>query len=157
MVMSRELFILSLFAITVTGIAGYLLYKYGTSMLGTITFDRMAEINLTSKSMFYLAIMILGFIMVAYAGITLRHDIFVMNYLFTPAIFIGLVMLFVSRLMIGIPLSVTGVGKLTALLTALLVVGTAIASNIFFKETFSFRVIFGIALGVFAVILIGEV
>jgi drug/metabolite transporter (DMT)-like permease len=59
--------------------------------------------------------------------------------------------------MIGIPLSVTGVGKLTALLTALLVVGTAIASNIFFKETFSLRVILGIALGVFAVILIGEV
>ena len=70
MVMSRELFILSLFVITATGIAGYLLYKYGTGMLGTITFDRMAEINLTSNSMFYLAIMILGFIMVAYAGVT---------------------------------------------------------------------------------------
>jgi drug/metabolite transporter (DMT)-like permease len=154
--MVKEVFALSLIVITVTGILGYLLYKYGTDSLGTISFGRLVEVTLTSQSIFYLGIMILGFVMVAFAGIQLRDDLFIMRYLFTPAIFLGLVMLFVSRFLIGIPLSITGVGKLTAVLTALLVVGTAITSNIIFKESFSLRVTAGIALGVISVLLVGE-
>jgi drug/metabolite transporter (DMT)-like permease len=154
--MVKEVFALSLIVITVTGILGYLLYKYGTDSLGAISFGRLVEVTLSSQSIFYLGIMILGFVMVAFAGIQLRDDLFIMRYLFTPAIFLGLVMLFVSRFLIGIPLSITGVGKLTAVLTALLVVGTAITSNILFKESFSLRVTAGIALGVISVLLIGE-
>jgi drug/metabolite transporter (DMT)-like permease len=116
----------------------------------------MTEMRLTTQSILYLTIMILGFVMVAFGGYELRNHFFIMEYLFTPAIFLGLVMLFISRFLIGIPLSVTGVGRLTAVLTALLVVGTAIASNIFFKESFSPRVAAGIALGVISVLLIGE-
>jgi len=155
--MTREMFILSIFAITVSGVVGALLYKYGTNILGTITFESLAEIKFTTRSVIYLGIMFLGLAMAAYAGIALSDDLFIMRYLFTPAIFFGLVMLFISRFMMGIPLSVTGVGKLTAILTALLVVCTAIASNLFFKESFSLRMMAGIALGVISVLLIGEV
>lgn len=154
--LTRETFIVSLAVITLSGIVGYLLYKHGTNSLGTMTFERMTEIRLTSQSFLYLAVMITGFVMVAFGGYELRNHLFVMQYIFTPAIFLGLVMLFVSRFLIGIPLSVTGVGRLTAILTALLVVGTAIASNIFFKESFSPRVAAGIALGILSVLLIGE-
>jgi len=157
LVVAREMFILSIAAITVTGVLGALLYKYGTNILGTITFESLKEIKFTTRSIFYLGILALGLAMAAYAGYALSDDLFIMRYLFTPAIFFGLVMLFISRFLIGIPLSVTGVGKLTAILTALTVVCTAIASNLFFKESFSLRMVAGIALGVIAVLLIGEV
>jgi len=155
--MTRELFTISLIVITFSGIAGYLLYKLGSNSLGAITFEKLAEMNLTGKSILYLAIMLLGFVMAAYGGYELRNYFFAMRYLLTPAIFLGLVLLFVSRFLIGIPLSVTGVGKLTAILTALLVVGTAIASGIIFKESYSIRVLAGIALAVVSIVLIGEV
>ena len=154
--MSRELFVLSIIAITLSGVVGSLLYKYGTNNLGAITFERLAELKLSTRTILYLSIMILGFVIVAYAGLELQNELFIMRYLFTPAIFFALIMLFISRFLVGIPLSVTGVGKLTAILTALLVIGTAAASNIFFKEDFSLRVAAGIALGAISVILIGE-
>ncbi|MGQ9543320.1 MAG: hypothetical protein ACUVTM_04440 [Candidatus Bathyarchaeia archaeon] len=154
--MPKETFILSIVAITVTGILGYILYKSGTDSLGQITFKRLLEIDIDGRSILYLAILILGVCMVTYGGYMLRDYTFAMQYLYTPAILAGLIMLFISRFLIGIPLSVTGVGRLTALLTALLVVGTALTSHIVFKEAFSLRVGLGIALGVVAVILIGE-
>ena len=155
--MTRELFIISLVVITLSGVAGYLLYKLGSNSLGVITFERLAEADLTGRSLAYLAVMLLGFVMVAYGGYELRSHIFAMRYLFTPAIFVGLVLLFVSRFLIGIPLSVTGVGKLTAVLTALLVVGTAFASSIIFRESYSLRVVAGMMLAVLSILLIGEV
>jgi drug/metabolite transporter (DMT)-like permease len=154
--MSKETFIVSLAVITLSGALGYLLYKYGTDSLGPITFERLGEIRLTGQSIIYLALMLLGFGVVAYSGLELKNDLFIMRYLFTPAILFGLVMLFISRFLIGIPLSITGVGKLTAILTALVVISTAIASNIFFKESFSLKAVAGIALGVISVLLIGE-
>ncbi len=155
--MTRGIFILSLIVITLSGIVGYLLYKYGTNSLGAITFERLVEMKLTGQSILYLTIMIIGLVCVVYGGYELRDYFFAMRYLFTPAILLGLIMLFISRFLIGIPLSVTGVGRLTAILTALLVVGTAVASNIFFKEAYSLRVVAGITLGVISVLLIGEV
>jgi len=155
--MTRELFVVSLVVITLSGVAGYLLYKLGSNSLGVITFERLAEADLTGRSLAYLAVMLLGFVMVAYGGYELRSHIFAMRYLFTPAIFVGLVLLFVSRFLIGIPLSVTGVGKLTAVLTALLVVGTAFASSIIFRESYSLRVVAGMMLAVLSILLIGEV
>jgi hypothetical protein len=155
--LTRELFIVSLVVITLSGVAGYLLYKLGSNSLGVITFERLAEADLTGRSLAYLAVMLLGFLLVAYGGYELRSHIFAMRYLFTPAIFAGLVLLFVSRFLIGIPLSVTGVGKLTAVLTVLLVLGTAAASSIVFKESYSLRVVAGMALAALSILLIGEV
>lgn len=155
--MTRGIFILSLIVITLSGIVGYLLYKHGTNSLGAITFNRLLEVKLTVQSIVYLTVMMIGFVMLVYGGYELRDYFFAMRYLFTPAILLGLIMLFISRFLIGIPLSVTGVGRLTAVLTALLVVGTAVSSNIFFKEAYSLRVAAGITLGVISVLLIGEV
>jgi drug/metabolite transporter (DMT)-like permease len=81
---------------------------------------------------------------------------FVAKYLFTPIIILALIMMALSRFLIGVPLSVTGLGRLTGLLTALTVVTTAVASNLIFKETYSIRVLAGIVLAVAAVVLIGE-
>ena len=91
-----------------------------------------------------------------YGGYSLRGQVFAAEYLFTPIIFLALVMMALSRFLVGIPMSVTGLGRLTGLLTALTVITTAVASNLIFKETFSMRVLAGMALAAVAVVLIGE-
>lgn len=93
---------------------------------------------------------------VFYVGHSLTNDFFAAKYLFSPIIFSSLILLFLSRLLIGIPLSTTGLGKLTAVITTLGVAATAAASSLVFGEAYSPRVIVGIALGMVAVLLIGE-
>jgi multidrug transporter EmrE-like cation transporter len=102
------------------------------------------------------ALVLFSVVLFFYSGYSLRDNMFAARYLFTPIIFLALIMMAFSRFLIGVPLSVTGLGRLTGLLTALGVLTTAVASNLIFKETFSFRVLAGIALAVAAVVLIGE-
>ncbi len=136
--------------------AGGLLYKLGTNSLGTIAFSDILSFKLSPKSVSYLILGAAGALAVLIAGFLLRPSFFAANYLFSPMIFLALVMLFFSRFFIGIPLSTTGLGRLTAVVTTLSVVSTALASAIVFGEAFPPKVIVGIALGVVAVLLIGE-
>jgi drug/metabolite transporter (DMT)-like permease len=104
----------------------------------------------------FAGLVIFSVILFFYSGYSLRDNSFAARYLFLPIVFLALIMMAVSRFLIGVPLSVTGLGRLTGLLTALGVLTTAVASSIIFKETFSTRVLAGMALAVAAVILIGE-
>lgn len=149
-------FWISVVLIVVLGTIGSVLFKSGTNMLGTIDFRRLLEMRTSMPTMAFAGLLVFSVALFFYSGYRLGDYSFAAKYLFTPIIFLALIMMAFSRFLIGVPLSVTGLGRLTGLLTALGVVTTAAASSLIFKEAFSVRVIAGIALAVIAVILIGE-
>lgn len=146
----------SVVLIVALGTIGGVLFKLGTNTLGTIDFRRLLEIRMSLPTVIFAGLLIFSVLLFFYSGYSLGDYSFAAKYLFTPVIFLALIMMAFSRFLIGVPLSVTGLGRLTGLLTALGVVTTAAASSLIFKEAFSIRVLAGIALAVIAVILIGE-
>lgn len=142
--------------IVALGTIGGVLFKSGTNALGTIDYRRLLEIKTSMTTMVFAGLLVFSVFLFFFSGYSLSDYSFAAKYLFSPIIFLALIMMAFSRFLIGVPLSVTGLGRLTGLLTALGVLTTAIASNLIFKEIFSLRVVAGIALAVVAVILIGE-
>jgi len=142
--------------IVALGTIGGVLFKSGTNALGTIDYRRLLEIKTSMTTIVFTALLVFSVFLFFFSGYSLSDYSFAAKYLFSPIIFLALIMMAFSRFLIGVPLSVTGLGRLTGLLTALGVLTTAIASNLIFKEIFSLRVVAGIALAVVAVILIGE-
>jgi len=142
--------------IVVLGTVGGVLFKSGTNALGTIDFRRLLELRMSTTTLVLAALLVFSVVLFFYSGYSLRDYSFAARYLFSPIIFVALVAMAFSRFLIGVPLSVTGLGRLTGLLTALGVLTTAVASSLVFKEAFSTRVLAGIALAVVAVVLIGE-
>jgi len=138
------------------GTVGGVLFKYGTNTLGTIDYRRLLEIKMSTTTVVLAGLLLFSVFLFFFTGYSLGDHTFAAKYLFSPIIFLALIMLAFSRFLIGVPLSVTGLGRLTGLLTALGVITTAVASVLAFKETFSARELAGIALAVAAVILIGE-
>jgi len=149
-------FWLPIVLIIVIGTVGGLLFKYGTNAFGSISLERMFEIQFSSSTFFYLGMMLVGVLLIVFSGYSLRGEFFAMRFLFSPMIFCALVALFISRLLIGVPLSVTGLGRLTMIVTTLGAVATVVASAIVFKESFPPRVALGVVLGIAAIALIGE-
>lgn len=149
-------FWLSVALIVALGTAGGALFKYATGLHGEVTFERIADFRLSTRSIAYLALMAVGALLVIYSGYELSDSSFAMAFLFSPAVFVALILLFASRFLIGIPLSVSGLGRLTALLTTLTVGSTTIAGALLFGETFSTRVVAGLLLGLLSIILIGR-
>jgi drug/metabolite transporter (DMT)-like permease len=143
-------------AITAIGTLGSVLFKYGTNAFGTLTLDRLLRFDFSKASVLGLALFSFGAAAALLGGYLLRDASFAAEFLFYPAIFLALAMLFVSRFLIGIPLSVTGLGRLNALLTVISIVTTTVASALIFKEAFSVRVILGFLLGMASILLIGE-
>jgi len=142
--------------IVALGTVGGVLFKSGTNALGTIDYRRLLEIRTSTPTLVFATLLFFSIVLFFYSGYSLADYSFAAKYLFSPIIFLALIMMALSRFLIGVPLSVTGLGRLTGLLTALGVLTTAVASNLIFKEVFSARVLAGIALAVIAVILIGE-
>jgi len=142
--------------IVALGTVGGVLFKSGTNALGTIDYRRLLEIRTSTPTLVFATLLFFSIVLFFYSGYSLADYSFAAKYLFSPIIFLALIMMALSRFLIGVPLSVTGLGRLTGLLTALGVLTTAVASNLIFKEVFSTRVLAGIALAVIAVILIGE-
>lgn len=149
-------FWITVIMITALGTIGGVLFKFGTNALGTIDFRRLLEMRMSTTTFVLAGLVVFSVLLFFYSGYSLRDHSFAARYLFSPIIFVALIMMAFSRFLIGVPLSVTGLGRLTGLLTALGVLTTAVASNLIFKETFSTRVLAGIALAVVAVVLIGE-
>ena len=149
-------FWISVGLVVLFGTIGGVLYKIGTNQIQGITLDRLVQVELSRETLPYMFLLFFSVGLFFFSGYSLRDKIFAANYLFAPVIFLALIMLSLSRFVIGVPLSQRGLGQLTALLTALGVVATAVASWIVFRENFSLRAILGVALGVVAVILIGE-
>ena len=146
----------SVVLIVALGTIGGVIFKLGTNALGTIDYGRLMEVKRSTPTFIFAALLFFSVVLFFYSGYSLGNYSFAAMYLFSPIIFLALIMMAFSRFLIGVPLSVTGLGRLTGLLTALGVLTTAVASNLIFKEAFSVRVLAGIALAVIAVILIGE-
>ena len=149
-------FWLSVSLVVLFGTLGGVLYKMGTNQIQGITLDKLAQVEISRETLPYLFVLFLSVGLFFYSGYSLRDKVFAANYLFAPVIFLALIMLSLSRFMIGVPLSRSGLAQLTALLTAMTVVATAISSWLIFKENFSLRTIAGVALAIVAVILVGE-
>ena len=149
-------FWISIAAITIVGTVGSVLFKHGTNAFGTLTFERLLQAEPSKISFVGMALLSAGALMAVLGGYMLKPASVAFEFLFYPAVFVALVMLFASRILIGIPLSVTGLGRLNALLTVLSIVSTAVASALVFKETFSTRVVIGFLLGGISILLIGE-
>lgn len=148
------MFWIAVVVIVLLGTIGGVLYKYGTNELGTISFEKLLDVKTSARFWLYGALMVGGFLLFILGGISLRSESFAMQYLFSPIIFIALVLMFLSRFLVGIPLSTTGLGRITAITTSLLVVATTVASIIVFKEEVNTRVWAGIGLGVVAIVLL---
>jgi drug/metabolite transporter (DMT)-like permease len=142
--------------IVTLGTVGGVLFKLGTNALGAIDYRRLTGIKMSTTTIILAGLLFFSIFLFFVSGYSLSSYSFAAKYLFYPIVFVALIMMAISRFLIGVPLSVTGLGRLTGLLTALGVITTAAASVLVFKETFSTRELAGLALAVVAVILLGE-
>lgn len=149
-------FWLWILAIIIMGTLGSVAFKYGTNHIGEITLQKLMQFQVTKETILYGCVLITGVALFFLGGYGLGGKVFAARYLFTPLIFGALTLFFISRLLIGVPLSTTGLGRFTSILTSLTIVSTAAASALIFKEAYTMKVIVGMALGIAAVILIGQ-
>lgn len=150
-------FWLSVGLVVLFGTIGGVLYKMGTNQIqGGVSLDRILQVELSRETIPYLFLLFLSIGLFFFAGYSLRDRIFAAEFLFAPVIFLALIMLSLSRFLIGIGLSQRGLGEFTGLLTPLVVGATALASFLVLRESFTPRAALGIGLGMFAVYLIGE-
>lgn len=143
-------------AVVVIWTAGMILFKYGVNEFGTITFERLMRVELSMAALPTLAAMMIGVVVALWAGYNLKGHSFALTFLLSPAIILALTLALVSRFLIGIPLSMAGVGLVNALLSVLTVMSTALASAMIFGESFSPKVLLGFLLGAISILLIGE-
>lgn len=151
-----SIFWIFIIAISLLGTIGGVLFKHGTNNLGGVTFNRLLELKVTAPSIASIGLIVLGFVLFFVGGYTLRDFSFAATYLFSPIIFSALVLLAASRFLVGVPLSMVGLGRFTAIATAVGVATTAIASALVFKEQFSIRALIGLGLAIGAVALLGQ-
>lgn len=115
-----------LIAISLLGAAGNILFKVGTEKLGAITPQRFLDISFTFK------------------------------YLFTPAIFIALILLFLGRFLTGTPLSVLGATQAFVIVTVLSLAFTLALETIIFRQIYDLWTYAGVVLGLASVALISR-
>lgn len=115
-----------LIAISLLGAAGNILFKVGTEKLGTISPQRFLDVT------------------------------FIFKYLFSPAIFTALVLLFLGRFLTGTPLSVLGATQAFVIVTVLSLAFTLALETIIFKQIYDLWTYTGVVLGLAAVALISR-
>jgi magnesium-transporting ATPase (P-type) len=113
-------------AVSLLGAAGNILFKVGTEKLGTITPQRFLDIS------------------------------FVFKYLFTPAIFTALILLFLGRFLTGSPLSVLGATQAFVIVTVLSLAFTLALETVVFKQVYDIWTYAGIGLGLASIALISR-
>jgi drug/metabolite transporter (DMT)-like permease len=115
-----------LVVISLLGAAGNILFKFGTEKLGAIPPQRFLDVS------------------------------FIFQYLFSPAIFTALVLLFLGRFLTGSPLSVLGATQAFVIVTVLSLAFTLVLETIVFKQVYDIWTYAGIILGLAAVALIAR-
>lgn len=113
-------------AVSFLGAVGNILLKIGTNKWGLIPPQRFLDIS------------------------------FSIRYIFTPSIFIALVILFLGRFLIGSPLSVLGVTQAFVAITVLSLVFTLILEAIVFNQRYDFWTYIGIIIGLASIALISR-
>lgn len=113
-------------AVALLGAAGNILFKIGTEKLGAITPQRFLDIP------------------------------FIFKYLFTPAIFTALILLFLGRFLTGTPLSVLGATQAFVIVTVLSLAFTLALETVVFKQIYDMWTYAGIVLGLASIALISR-
>ena len=89
-------------------------------------------------------------------GLQNKPIFFWIKFLFTPVVFMGLALLFSSRLLWALPLSEIDIGRYAMIVTPLNLLLLAILSHIFFKETLAIKDYVGILFALVGVILLAR-
>ena len=113
-------------AVALLGAAGNILFKVGTEKLGAITPQRFLDIS------------------------------FIFKYLFSPAIFTALILLFLGRFLTGTPLSVLGATQAFVIVTVLSLAFTLALETVVFKQIYDVWTYAGIVLGLASIALISR-
>jgi len=113
-------------AVSFLGAVGNILLKIGTNKWGLIPPQRFLDIS------------------------------FSIRYLFTPSIFIALVILFLGRFLIGSPLSALGVTQAFVAITVLSLVFTLILEAVVFNQRYDVWTYIGIIIGLTSIALISR-
>ncbi|MEM2969508.1 MAG: hypothetical protein QXR63_01070 [Candidatus Bathyarchaeia archaeon] len=113
-------------AVSFLGAVGNILLKIGTDKWGVIPPQRFLDIS------------------------------FSIRYLFTPSVFIALVILFLGRFLIGSPLSVLGVAQAFVAITVLTLVFTLILEALVFNQRYDVWTYIGIIIGLVSIALISR-
>jgi uncharacterized membrane protein len=113
-------------AVSFLGAVGNILLKIGTNKWGLIPPQRFLDIS------------------------------FSIRYLFTPSIFIALVILFLGRFLIGSPLSALGVTQAFVAITLLSLVFTLILEAVVFNQRYDVWTYIGIIIGLTSIALISR-
>ncbi|MEM2913847.1 MAG: hypothetical protein QXH91_00390 [Candidatus Bathyarchaeia archaeon] len=113
-------------AVSLLGAVGNILFKIGTNQLGEISPQRFLDIS------------------------------FIFRYLFTPAVFAALVILFLGRFLIGSPLSVLGVTEAFVVITVLGLIFTLLLEAVVFHQRYDLWTYIGIIIGLASISLIAR-
>ncbi|MEM1538970.1 MAG: hypothetical protein QXW82_05555 [Candidatus Bathyarchaeia archaeon] len=113
-------------AVSFLGAVGNILFKIGTSKWGLIPPQRFLDIS------------------------------FSIQYLFTPSIFLALVILFLGRFLIGSPLSALGVTQTFVAVTVLSLVFTLALETLILNQRYDVWTYVGIVIGLVSVVLISR-
>jgi len=112
--------------VSLLGAVGNLLFKIGTNQFGVISPQRLLDIS------------------------------FSFRYLFTPSIFVALLILFVGRFLTGSPLSVSGATQLFVVITVLSLIFTLILETLVLKQRYDLWTYAGILIGLISIALIAR-
>jgi len=112
--------------VSLLGAVGNLLFKIGTNQFGVISPQRLLDIS------------------------------FSFRYLFTPSIFVALLILFVGRFLTGSPLSVSGATQLFVVITVLSLIFTLILETLMLKQRYDPWTYAGILIGLISIALIAR-
>ncbi|MEM2111181.1 MAG: hypothetical protein QXX08_04810 [Candidatus Bathyarchaeia archaeon] len=113
-------------AVSLLGAVGNILFKIGTNQLGEISPQRFLDIS------------------------------FIFRYLFTPAVFAALIILFLGRFLIGSPLSVLGVTEAFVVITVLGLIFTLLLEAVVFHQRYDVWTYIGIIIGLASISLIAR-
>lgn len=113
-------------AAALLGAVGNILFKIGTKKWGLIPPQRFFDIS------------------------------FSIQYLFTPSIFIALVLFFIGRFLMGSPLSAWGATQVFISVTVLGLVFTMILEALIFHQKYDFWTYVGVAMGLVSIVLISR-
>ena len=147
--------LLSLFLVTLFSIVGKVLFKHGVNIFGKISLQRMLRARIDANSYFYLSTLGIGTLLIVIASLGMKESVFALRLLFSMPILCGMILMFASRMLTGIPLSITGLGRFYAIITILNTIITILISSYIFKEVYSLKTLIGILVGLLGIILIG--
>lgn len=148
-------FLLSVLLVTILSMVGKVLFKHGVNIFGEITLQRMLRARIEANSYFYLFTMGIGILLIIIASLGVKESVFALRLLFSQPILCGLILMFVSRMLTVVPLSITGLGRFYTIITVLNIIVIVLIGSFILKEAYSSKTLMGMLVGLLGIMLIG--